>query len=59
MNIKKNPDMSHITFIEETDSPWNEKALIKRKKDYLDVKITIWEDSSFLYGRIYRLFLYI
>ena len=48
----------HI-FIEETDSPWNEKALIKRKKDHLDVKITIWEDSTFLYGRIYRLFLYI
>lgn len=49
----------HNIFIEETDSPWNEKALIKRKKDYLDVKITIWEDSSFLYGRIYRLFLYV
>ena len=48
----------HI-YIEETDSPWNEKALIKRKKDHLDVKVTIWEDSTFLYGRIYRLFLYI
>jgi hypothetical protein len=47
------------TYIENTNSPWNEKALIKRKKDYLDVKITIWEDDCFLYGRIYRLFLYI
>lgn len=46
-------------YIENTNSPWNEKALIKRKKDYLDVKITIWEDDRFLYGRIYRLFLYI
>jgi len=46
-------------YIEETDSPWNEKALIKRKKNHLDVKVTIWEDRTFLYGRIYRLFLYI
>lgn len=49
----------HHIYIEETDSPWNEKALIKRKKDHLDVKVTIWDDSTFLYGRIYRLFLYI
>ncbi len=47
------------TFIEKVDSPWNEKTLIKRKKDHLDVKITIWKDTAFLYGRIYRLFLYI
>jgi len=47
------------TFIEETDSPWNEKALIKRKKGLLDVKLTIWKDTLFLYGRIYHLFLYI
>lgn len=46
-------------YFEKTDSPWNEKALIKRKKDYLDVKVTIWDDKAFLYGRIYRLFLYI
>lgn len=46
-------------YFEKTDSPWNEKALIKRKKDYLDVKVTIWDDKSFLFGRIYRLFLYI
>ncbi len=46
-------------YIEETVSPWNEKALIKRKKDHLDVKITVWEDSLFLYGRILRLFLYV
>jgi len=46
-------------YIEKTESPWNEKALIERKKDHLDVRITLWEDSAFLYGRIYRLFLYV
>jgi hypothetical protein len=46
-------------YIENTHSPWNEKGFIKRKRDHLDVKITIWEDNRFLYGRIYRLFLYI
>jgi hypothetical protein len=46
-------------FIEKTDSPWQEKALIKRKKGHLDVKVIIWDDDTFLYGRVYRLFLYI
>jgi hypothetical protein len=45
--------------IENSDSPWNEKALIKWKKDHLDVKAFIWNDITYLYGRIYRLFLYI
>lgn len=45
--------------IEETDSPWQEKALIKRKRGLLDIKALVWDDESFLYGRIYRLFLYI
>jgi hypothetical protein len=45
--------------IEGTDSPWLEKALIKRKKGSLDVKTFLWTDDSFLYGRIYRIFLYI
>ncbi len=45
--------------IEEIDSPWQEKALIKRKKGSLDVKTFVWNDGAFLYGRIYRLFLYI
>jgi hypothetical protein len=44
---------------EETDSPWNEKALIKRKGAHLDVKITVWRNDAFLYGRVFRLFLYI
>jgi hypothetical protein len=46
-------------LIGETDSPWNEKALIKRKGDNLDVKITVWKDDAFLFGRVFRLFLYI
>jgi len=45
--------------IEGTDSPWLEKALIKRKKGTLDVKTCIWMDDAFLHGRIYRLFLYV
>jgi hypothetical protein len=45
--------------IEETDSPWGERALIKRKRDHLDVKIRVWPNDIYLYGRIYRLFLYI
>jgi hypothetical protein len=45
--------------IENGDTPWSEKALIKWKKDHLDVKAFIWDDPTFLYGRIYRLFLYI
>ncbi|OPX98442.1 MAG: hypothetical protein A4E60_03064 [Syntrophorhabdus sp. PtaB.Bin047] len=45
--------------IEGTDSPWLEKALIKRKKGTLDVKTYIWMDEAFVYGRIYRLFLYV
>ena len=45
--------------IEKGDTPWSEKALIKWKKDHLDVKAFIWDDPIYLYGRIYRLFLYI
>lgn len=45
--------------IEKGDSPWAEKALIKWMKDHLDVKAFIWDDPTYLYGRIYRLFLYI
>jgi len=46
-------------YIEETDSPWNEKVMVKRKKDHFDVKISVWKDNMYLYGRIYRLLLYI
>ncbi|MGD0234833.1 MAG: hypothetical protein ABSC55_09880 [Syntrophorhabdales bacterium] len=52
-------DSVRQVYTEETDSPWNEKVLVKRKKDYLDVKITVWNENIYLYGRIYRLLLYI
>jgi hypothetical protein len=58
-NSLKIADHIRNIYIEETTSPWNEKALIKRKKDHLDVKMTVWADSLFLYGRIFRLFLYV
>jgi hypothetical protein len=46
-------------LIEETDSPWNEKGQIKRRKDHLDVKIAVWNNDALLYGRVFRLFLYV
>ncbi len=52
-------DSVRQVYTEETDSPWNEKVLIKRKKEYLDVKIFVWNENIYLYGRIYRLLLYI
>lgn len=52
-------DKINNVVIEGTDSPWLEKALIKRKKGFLDVKTFIWTDDAYLYGRVYRIFLYI
>jgi GNAT superfamily N-acetyltransferase len=45
--------------VEWVDNPWNEKALVKRKAGRLDVKLLVWDNPAFLYGRIYRLFQYI
>lgn len=52
-------DAVREVYTEETDSPWNERVLVKRKKEYLDVKITVWDENMYLYGRIYRLLLYV
>jgi hypothetical protein len=52
-------DSVREVYVERTDSPWNEKVLVKRKRDHLDAKICVWEDNRYLYGRIYRLLLYI
>jgi hypothetical protein len=52
-------DSVRQVYTEETDSPWNEKVLVKRRKEYLDVKITVWNENMYLYGRVYRLLLYI
>lgn len=45
--------------IERCASPWNEKTLIKTKKDHIAVKLFVWDNPTFLYGRIHRLFLYV
>lgn len=45
--------------IEPVSSPFDEKALIKRKKGQIDVKLTFWNDDTFALGRMYHLFLYI
>ena len=58
-NSLKIADRIRNIYIEEASSPWNEKALIKRKKDHLDVKMTVWADDLFLYGRVFRLLLYV
>jgi hypothetical protein len=52
-------DSTGKVYLEETETPWNEKVLVKRKKEHLDVKLTLWKDNLFLYGRIYRLLLYV
>jgi hypothetical protein len=52
-------DSVRQVYTEKTDSPWNEKVLVKRRKEYLDVKITVWDENIYLYGRVYRLLLYI
>jgi hypothetical protein len=47
-------------YVKEVDSPWSEKIVRLRKNlGPVDVRLTLWKDDSFLYGRIYRLFLYI
>lgn len=52
-------DSVRQVYTEETDSPWDEKVLIKRKREYLDVKLFVWGENLYLYGRIYRLLLYV
>ena len=47
------------TFTETTDSPWKESIHVKRKKDHVDTKLTYWHDDNCLYGRLYRLLLYV
>ena len=46
-------------YVERVDSPWNEKAMIKRKRGLLEVKFTLWKENLFLLGRMYHIFLYI
>jgi hypothetical protein len=47
-------------FIEEVSSPWDEKVTrLNKKGDSADVKLYLWKNNIFLYGRVYRLFLYV
>ncbi|MBA4418963.1 MAG: hypothetical protein C0392_13810 [Syntrophus sp. (in: bacteria)] len=47
-------------YIDNVASPWSEKVeRLKAKKGNVDVKLTLWDSDTFLYGRIYRLFLYV
>jgi hypothetical protein len=45
--------------IEEVESPWDEKVIRIKKNQYSNIKLILWKNNKFLYGRIYRLFLYI
>lgn len=47
-------------IIKEVDSPWGEKIFrVQPESPLTDVRLTLWKNDKFLYGRIYRLFLYI
>jgi hypothetical protein len=47
-------------FIEDVYSPWNEKVVrLPGQHGQIDVKLSLWNSDRFLYGRIYRLFLYV
>ncbi len=52
-------DSVRRVHIETTETPWKEKVLVEEKKEHLDVKLLVWEDNLFLYGRVYRLLLYV
>ena len=45
--------------IDQVNSPWNERVEIKKKGILLDVKLSIWDDPLCLYGRLYRLLMYV
>jgi hypothetical protein len=47
-------------YLDLVVSPWQEKiARLKRKDGYIDARLTLWDSELFLYGRIYRLLLYV
>lgn len=45
--------------IDRVNSPWNERVEIKKKRTLLNVKLSIWDHPLCLYGRIYRLLMYV
>jgi hypothetical protein len=47
-------------YIEDVYSPWSEKIeRLMGQHEHIDVKLALWNNDAFLYGRIYRLFLYL
>ena len=47
-------------YIEDVYSPWSEKVeRIAGQREQIDIKLALWNSDTFLYGRIYRLFLYL
>jgi hypothetical protein len=52
--------MIRNVFVEEVHSPWSEKVVrLAGQRGQTDVKLSLWNSDRFLYGRIYRLFLYV
>jgi hypothetical protein len=45
--------------VEGAGTPWNEKVRLRKKKSGFDVRLFVWENQAYLYGRIYRLLLYV
>jgi hypothetical protein len=45
--------------VEGADTPWNEKVRLRKKKGGFDVRLFVWENQAYLYGRVYRLLLYV
>jgi hypothetical protein len=46
-------------YVEQAATPWDEKVRLKKKKDYFEVRLAVWQNEAYLYGRVYRLLLYV
>ncbi len=47
-------------YIDDVQSPWEEKIeKLNAKGDMINVRLALWNNSTFLYGRVYRLLLYV
>jgi hypothetical protein len=60
LNQQNLSDRVKDVYLDPVISPWQEKiARLKRKEGYIDVNLALWDSELFLYGRIYRLLLYV
>jgi hypothetical protein len=41
-------------YVEQAATPWDEKVRLKKKKDYFEVRLAVWQNEAYLYGRVYR-----